>query len=243
MYLRPKEAMEFLQITTRQGLHKIVKNHNITVKSQGVGKPNLYLKADLERYKKDNAKNIKAKKNPQVIEKAKENKKKKENRLKEIKKTSIIVKKELDKIDKEDETNIYKEDFDNIHSDLDISYEEMTKPFNRLGKEKFEETIGLLKEMGLYKDVDLTLVEVYSICFQEVKALEVAYRKSGMLIYDSFGNPRINPIKEDLRKTRKELNDFAKQLGIGAKSRQGLEIKQEKKESMIDILNSKEEFD
>ena len=95
MYLLPNEAMELLQITTRQGLHKVVVNHNITVKSQGAGKPNLYLKSDLERYKKDNAKNIEKKKNPQVIEKAEKVKKEKVERKVKNQKLKVETKKEL----------------------------------------------------------------------------------------------------------------------------------------------------
>lgn len=53
MYISPNEAMRLLEITTRQGLHKIVTLNNVEFKSQGARKTKLiFLKSDLEKYKR-----------------------------------------------------------------------------------------------------------------------------------------------------------------------------------------------
>lgn len=95
MYILPNEAMELLQITTRQGLHKVVVNHNVTVKSQGAGKPNLYLKADLEKYITENKEKIRLKKKHQTLEKAATIKKEKIERKVKAKKLKVETKKQL----------------------------------------------------------------------------------------------------------------------------------------------------
>lgn len=58
MYVSGREAQQILNITTRQGLHKIVTEHNVKIKKQGAGKANLYLRKDIEDYKINNKDNI-----------------------------------------------------------------------------------------------------------------------------------------------------------------------------------------
>jgi len=82
MYVTGKEAQLILNITTRQGLHKIVRENNVEIKKQGAGKPNLYLKSDIEKYTVANEKNIKRYKNKSANKKA------------EVKKKTIEEKKE-----------------------------------------------------------------------------------------------------------------------------------------------------
>lgn len=212
MYILPNEAMELLQITTRQGLHKIVVNHNITVKSQGAGKPNLYLKEDLERYKKDNAKNIKAMKNPQVIENAKEIKEKKEKKKQEV-------------------INIQKRGIMNKN------------PLNPIGQEVFDELMEELKQNGTYQDKDISLLQSYCVSYQKyINAINQSEEELDV-VFDDFGNKKISPYFQIADKCLSQMDKLAKALGIGARNRIGLEIVKPKKESIFDILNSKESFE
>lgn len=236
MYLLPNQAMELLQITTRQGLHKVVVNHNITVKSQGAGKPNLYLKSDLERYKKDNAKNIEKKKNPQVIEKAEKVKKEKVERKVKAKKLKVETKKEL---------NLISED-ENLFDDEDIikpPKEDLQNPLNEIGQNEFNRIIDILTENGTYKEQDRALVLAYSISYQKYIYAVAASAREDDTTSDQFGNLKLHPYFIVSEKSLGIMTKIAAMLGLGIRNRIGLDIKQEKKESIFDILNSKESFE
>ena len=253
MYILPNEAMELLQITTRQGLHKVVVNHNITLKSQGAGKPNLYLKSDLERYKKDNAKNIEKKKNPQVIEKAEKVKKEKVERKVKAKKLKVETKKELKIYKNHDNTGNFTEkktvlEDDNLFDDEDIIKPklldfDMKDLLNEIGQNEFDRVVELLKENGTYKEQDRALVLTYAVSFQNWVFATVASGQQDNTTTDSFGNLKLHPYFMVLDKCLSQMTKIANMLGIGIRSRIGLEIKQEKKESIFDILNSKESFE
>ena len=236
MYILPNEAMELLQITTRQVLHKVVVNHNITVKSQGAGKPNLYLKSDLERYKKDNAKNIEKKKNPQVIQKAEKVKKEKVERKVKAKKLKAEVKKEL---------NLISED-ENLFDDEDIikpKNEDLQNPLNEIGQNEFNRIIDILTENGTYKEQDRALVLAYSISYQKYIYAVAASAREDDTTSDQFSNLKIHPYFLICDKCLTQMTKIANMLGIGIRSRIGIEIKQPKKESIFDILNAKESFE
>lgn len=91
-FITGKKAQEILEITTRQGLEKIVKRYNITKVSQGAGKPNLYhkdetIKAFLDSHKQKEKFNPDAKvKAVKTKEKKTETAAKKETAKKEIEK-------------------------------------------------------------------------------------------------------------------------------------------------------------
>jgi len=244
MYLNPHESMQLLQITTRQGLHKIVKNHNITVKSQGAGKPNLYLKTDLERYKKDNAKNIEKKKNPQVIEKAEKIVKDIKEKKVKNKKLKVEVKKDLKIISEDIEDYNLFDDEDIIKPPLlDTKDFTMSDLLNEIGQDEFNRVVELLKENGTYKEQDRALVLTYAVSYQNWVFATVASAKQDNTTTDSFGNLKLHPYFMVLDKCLSQMTKIANMLGIGIRSRIGLEIKQEKKESIFDILNSKESFE
>ena len=245
MYLLPNQAMELLQITTRQGLHKVVVNHNITVKSQGAGKPNLYLKSDLERYKKDNAKNIEKKKNPQVIEKAEKVKKEKVERKVKAKKLKVEVKKELNLISED-------EPIDNLFDDEDIIKPppplnpndfNMKDLLNEIGQNEFDRVEELLKENGTYKEQDRALVLTYAVSFQNWVFATVASARNDNTTSDQFGNLKLHPYFMVLDKCLSQMTKIASILGIGIRNRIGIDLKEQKKESIFDILNSKESFE
>ena len=238
MYLLPSQAMELLQITTRQGLHKVVVNHNITVKSQGAGKPNLYLKSDLERYKKDNAKNIEKKKNPQVIQKAEKVKKEKVERKVRAKKLKVEVKKEL---------NLISED-ENLFDDEDIIKPklldfEMKDLLNEIGQNEFDRVVELLKENGTYKEQDRALVLTYAVSFQNWVFATVASAREDNTTTNSFGELKLHPYMVVSDKCLTQMTKIASILGLGIRNRIGIDLKEPKKESIFDILNSKESFD
>lgn len=263
MYLLPKQAMELLQITTRQGLHKIVKNHNVTVKSQGAGKPNLYLKQDLEKYMKDNAKNISKTKTKTVIEKAKKKVEKKKKTITRNKKaieetkkdlkledenwTIIEGKENIDKVLKEfqekDIKEIKQEQDQQLKNHLDLPKDdEIENPLNKVGMAEYERVTNLLKEQGTYKEVDRALVLAYAISYQKYIFSTVASGKQDDTTSDDFGNLKLHPYFLVAKESFNQMEKIAKLLGIGARSRVGLEIAQPKKESIFDVLNSKEEF-
>lgn len=242
MYLLPNQAMELLQITTRQGLHKVVVNHNITVKSQGAGKPNLYLKSDLERYKKDNAKNIEKKKNPQVIEKAEKVKKEKVERKVKAKKLKAEVKKELN-LTSEDENLFDDEDIIKPPPPLNPNDFNMKDLLNEIGQNEFDRVVELLKENGTYKEQDRALVLTYAVSFQNWVFATVASAREDNTTTNSFGELKLHPYFTVAEKCANQMSKNAGMLGIGIRSRIGLELKEKKKESIFDILNSKESFE
>ena len=238
MYVLPNKAMELLKITTRQGLFKIVKNHNITVKSQGTGKPNLYLKSDLERYKKDNAKNIEKKKNPQVIEKAEKVKKEKVERKVKAKKLKVETKKELN-LTSEDEP------IDNLFDDEDIIKPppplnpndfNMKDLLNEIGQNEFDRVVQLLKENGTYKEQDRALVLTYAVSFQNWVFATVASARQDNTTSDQFGNLKLHPYFTVAEKCANQMTKNANMLGIGVRSRIGLEIKDNIEDDEVDIF-------
>ena len=246
MYLLPNQAMELLQITTRQGLHKVVVNHNITVKSQGAGKPNLYLKSDLERYKKDNAKNIEKKKNPQVIEKAEKVKKEKVERKVKAKKLKVEVKKELKIYKNPDNTGNFTEkktvlEDENLFDDEDIIKPKlldfnMKDLLNEIGQNEFDRVVELLKENGTYKEQDRALVLTYAVSFQNWVFATVASARNDNTTSDQFGNLKLHPYFTVAEKCANQMTKNANMLGIGVRSRIGLEIKDNIEDDEVDIF-------
>lgn len=234
MYLLPNQAMELLQITTRQGLHKVVVNHNITVKSQGAGKPNLYLKSDLERYKKDNAKNIEKNKTKTVIQKAEKVKKEKVERKVKAKKLKVETKKELNLISENDS-------IDNLFDDEDIIKPklldfEMKDLLNEIGQNEFDRVVELLKENGTYKEQDRALVLTYAVSFQNWVFATVASARQDNTTSDQFGNLKLHPYFTVAEKCANQMTKNANMLGIGVRSRIGLEIKDNIEDDEVDIF-------
>lgn len=245
MYLLPNEAMELLQITTRQGLHKVVVNHNITVKSQGAGKPNLYLKYDLERYKKDNAKNIEKKKNPQVIEKAEKIVKKQNIKKEKHLKVKSQVKKEVDtEIEKDFKvTEIREQKEKEIKKDLELpNDEEIESPLNKVGMAEFQRVTDLLIEQGTYKEVDRALVLAYAISYQKYIFSTVASAKMDDTTMNDFGDLKIHPYFQVADKCLTQMNKLATMIGIGSRSRIGLELTKPRKLTFADIIANTEDF-
>lgn len=222
MYLLPNQAMELLQITTRQGLHKIVVNHNITVKSQGQGKPNLYLKQDLERYRSEILKTGKDKYNKEVTQKAIKIKKEKVERKEKAKKLKEETKKDL--------------------APPVAQVDNPINPLNHIGQDEFNRIVEILTENGTYKEQDRALVLAYAISYQKYIFATIASGKEDDTFIDAFGTLRLHPYYTISDKSLSQMTKIADKLGIGARSRLGMDLKQPKKETIFDILNSEESF-
>lgn len=222
MYILPNEAMELLQITTRQGLHKVASNHNITIKSQGAGKPNLYLKQDLERYRSEILKTGKDKYNREVTKKAIKIKKEKVERKEKAKKLKEETKKDL--------------------APPTTQADNPTNPLNHIGQDEFNRIVDILTENGTYKEQDRALVLAYAISYQKYIYSTIASGKEDDTFIDQFGSIKLHPYFTISDKCLSQMTKIASILGLGVRSRIGLEIKQEKRETIFDILNSKDEF-
>ena len=210
MYITGKQAQLILNITTRQGLHKIVKTENITIKSQGAGKPNLYLESDIKKVaKKTNAQRLKT--NPHLKKKVE-------------KKTAIIKKKKTTVEDTKDKGIMN------------------NNPLNDIGQEVFNELREELIKNGTFENKDISLLQAYCVSYQKyINATNQSADKMDLTM-DDFGNEKPHPYFIIADKSLSQMNKLATMLGIGAKSRVGIEIQKEKKVSVFDMLNQKEEF-
>lgn len=232
MYISPNEAMRLLEITTRQGLHKIVTLNNVEFKSQGAGKPNLYLKSDLEKYKKDNAYNIKTNKPKTLLKKVK----KIEETIKKNKVSNKKLKEEVRK-DLSLESNDEEQPFSKP------TYNDLRNPLNDIGQDEYNRVIEILKENGTYKEQDRGLVLAYAISYQKYIYAIAASAKEDDTTMDQFSNLKIHPYFTVSKDCLSQMIKIAAILGIGVRSRVNLDIKEKKKETIFDILNSKEEFE
>lgn len=237
-YITGKQALLLLEITTRQGLHKIVKEHNITVKSMGAGKPNLYLKLDLENYRKKNKKNIKAMKNPQVIKKAKQIKKTISKNIVNNEKNIKDTRKDLN-LDQEKDIDL---DQDKKQISIKPNYLDLENPLNEIGKMECDRITQLLKKNKTYKDSDRALVLAYSISYQTYIFAVSASTKMDNVTMDDFGNLKVHPYFTISEKSFNNMDKMAKALGIGVKNRVGLDIKEEKEKSFLEVISEKEKF-
>ncbi len=215
--------MELLQITTRQGLHKVATNNNITIKSQGAGKPNLYLKEDLERYRADILSKGKDKYNKEVTQKAIKIKKEKVERKEKAKKLKEETKKDL--------------------APPTAQTDNLTNPLNHIGQDEFNRIVEILTENGTYKEQDRALVLAYAISYQKYIYAVAASAREDDTTSDQFSNLKIHPYFLVADKCLSQMTKIANILGLGVRSSIGIEIKQPKKETIFDILNSKESFE
>ncbi|WP_418186745.1 P27 family phage terminase small subunit [Aliarcobacter lanthieri] len=225
-FVTGKEALLILNITTRQGLHKIVTNNKITVKSKGPGKPNLYLKDDLEKYLSENKKNIEKHKNPKVTEKVKAKKKEIElakNNIKDLKENKA-------------KNSGYEE------KNLDLTHPDFS-PLNEIGQSEYLRVEQLLKEMGTYDEVDRSLLLFYSISYQKyINAVTMSAQQDDTTT-DDFGNLKIHPYFQVADKCFNHMVKLAEKMGIGARSRIGLASKKDdSKKGIFDILAEDNKF-
>ena len=221
-HISGKEAQLILGITTRQGLHKIVKEHNIAVTSQGAGKPNLYLKSEIQDIAKKTQKQ-RDKTNPKLKPKIEKQKKVIKKRVEKEKKAVVEV-----ETFKEAKTNVLdKSDFN---------------PLNEIGEDEYMRAKDLLTSNGTYLELDRGMLLSYAISYQNYMLLVKRSSEVDHTTMDDFGNLKVSPYYTMADKALAQMQKLAKDLGIGVRNRIGLDIKAEKKKSMLDVLNENEEF-
>lgn len=294
-FITGKEAQLILGITTRQQLHNIAKKMNVETKSQGPGKPKLYLKTDIVAYtKRKDDKNIPTKKKPRTIKKAVETKKRvdtkkavREEQLKnkpkkvkeainsftvqicpkcgskkfekitqdliitclcgvvfkdnkEIKTKKVIPKKKP----KEKKVEVEKEEpiqLPKLEKNKKLDSEDFT-PLDGIGQAEFLRVEKLLKLNGTYQELDQSLLLFYAISYQKYINAVVKSGQLDDLTMNETGDEKVHPYFTVAEKSFNHMTKIATALGLGVRNRIGLEIKKEKKKSMMDILNEKEEF-
>lgn len=214
MYITGKEAQFILEITTRQGLHKIVKENSITTKTQGVGKPNLYLKDDVLKAKEARTKTEKYK--PQkIVKKVQKQKKQIEENKEKIK--------EVQKKQKEVQENKKDKNFTLL---------------DKTGEDEFNRIIDLLTQRGTYKEEDRGLALSYAVNYQKWANAVVSSAEYADIATDDHGNQKIHPYFGIAKQCQDNMIKIANQLGIGARARIGLDIKK-KKVSFADAFATK----
>jgi phage terminase small subunit len=211
MYVGRDEALKIVKITTRQGLSKFVKKHNIRTERECNGKPTFYNKEDLLKAYAESYAN-KTKYNPTLEKKSIDIQKKKEKIAEErvAKKKEAMLKsgKVLDEIGQSELIRVEKE----------------------------------LKNFGIYRESDRSLLLSYAIAYSNYIYYTTLSRSLDHTSIDMGGNQKVSHYLAVADKFFSQMDKMASKLGIGAKSRVGLEIKKEKKVSVFDIINTKEEL-
>ena len=119
----------------------------------------------------------------------------------------------------------------------------MSDLLNEIGQDEFNRVVELLKENGTYKEQDRALVLTYAVSYQNWVYATIASAKQDNTTTDQFGTLKLHPYFTVAEKCATQMSKNAAMLGIGIRSRIGLDIKEKKKESIFDVLNSKESFE
>jgi len=214
-YITAKESLKILNISSVRTLQRYRDKHDIDIRDIGQGKPKLYLKSDIEKIAKPK-KDIKKYIPPKT--------------KKIIKKKETIQKKRIEK---------------NTETKQTAKVEAIKagfNPLNELGQDEFQRVYDLLQTRGTYKDEDRSIIVSYAISFQNyILAIKISNENDNTTT-DDFGNLKVHPYFTIADKSLTQMNKLSVMLGIGARSRIGLEIKEKKKASMFDVMNEKEEF-
>lgn len=216
MYITGKEAQLLLDITTRQGLIKIVKEHNITTKPQGAGKPNLYLRDDIIKAKESRRKTAKHK--PKKT-------------IKKVQKQKEIIE------DKKQESENNRKKITEYQDSKDLN------PLSEIGKMIYDSVIEELRENGTFEKVDLSLVQAFASCYQNwLISTKISSEKSNSTT-DNYGNEKISPHFLIAEKSLNQVLKIGAMLGIGVRSRIGIDTKKQKdKKTLYDLIESNEEW-
>ncbi len=256
-FITGKEAQLLLEITTRQQLRNIVVKNSIETKSLGAGKPNIYLKSDIEKYLKKPKTSPKAQKtNKKLIVKKKKQievkkavrKKQLENKPKPIPKQKTVE----EIISSESEKNINKI-FDNLAEKGDIltgdGYSapintpdnkkldnEDFNPLNAIGQAEFLRVERLAKANGTYEDLDQSLLLFYSISYQKYINAVVKSEELDDLTMNDAGEYKVHPYFQVADKCFTHMSKIAVMLGIGVRNRIGIESKKKEKKNISDVI-------
>jgi phage terminase small subunit len=122
------------------------------------------------------------------------------------------------------------------------SEDELKNPLNHIGQAEYDRIIDIMTENGTFKEQDRAIVMSYAISFQKYVFAVAASAMEDDTTMDQFGNLKLHPYFMVADKCLTQMTKIANVLGIGVRSRIGLEMKKEKKETIFDVLNQKEEF-
>lgn len=236
-FITGKEAQLLLEITTRQQLRNIVVKNGIETKSLGAGKPNIYLKSDIEKYLKKPKTSPKAQKtNKKLIVKKKKQievkkavrKKQLENKPKPVKK--IIPKEKTIEIEKEDSIQLPK-----LEDNKKLDNEDFN-PLNAIGQAEFLRVERLAKANGTYEDLDQSLLLFYSISYQKYINAVVKSEELDDLTMNDAGEYKVHPYFQVADKCFTHMSKIAVMLGIGVRNRIGIEAKKKEKKNIGDVI-------
>lgn len=225
-YITGKQAQLIIGITTRQGLHKIAKEHSIETKSQGAGKPNLYLESDV---------NIAAKK---VKSRIKKYKPKLEKKILNKKQKIIETVENLEEQHKEADKKL-QEIRDKQKEDIDVKGR---NPLNEIGQSEFLRVEQILITNGTYQPLDRAVLLAYCISYQKYIDAVVRSEESDNTTMNDIGDLKIHPYFVIADKCLTQMTKLSNVLGIGSRNRLGLDVKKEKKVSVFDMMKQEEEF-
>ncbi len=211
-----KQSLEILGIKTVRSFLRYKAQYGIQEIVVGAGKAKLYLRSEVEGLKKIN--NPKSYDKPQT----KIRKKKIEKTIEKNAKLKEETKKDL--------------------APPTTQTDNPTNPLNHIGQDEFNRIVEILTENGTYKEQDRALALAYAISYQKYIYAVAASAREDDTTSDQFSNLKIHPYFLVADKCLSQMTKIANILGLGVRSRIGLEIKSPKKETLFDILNSKDEF-
>lgn len=109
---------------------------------------------------------------------------------------------------------------------------------NKIGIEEEDRVIELLKKGGVLSELDNAMIRAYSLAFQEWNTAEASLIKQGTVIENSSGNPIANPYLRIRDNAFKRMLEVSREMGFTVKSRSKMDFKEQKEESeMMKILS------
>lgn len=118
--------------------------------------------------------------------------------------------------------------------------EEKTKnPLNKTGQDEYLRVEKELKDKGLYLESDRAYLLVYAIAYQNYMFYVDLSASLDHTSQDQNGGEKVHPYFTVADRCFNQMEKAATKLGIGARNRIGLEIKQPKTGLMADILNKR----
>lgn len=222
MYISGQQAQLLLDITTRQQLRNIVVKNNIGKKSQGAGKPNLYLKEDIEKYLTQEKNRGKTKADTKKIKTVK---KKIETKKKTIKKNLEARPSELDP--PKPPTEKQKEQAEE---------EKEFTPLNKIGQDEYLRVEQELTALGTYESVDRSILLFYAISYQKyINAVTQSAQYDDVTMND-IGDLKVHPYFTIAKTCLADMHKLARDMGIGVRNRIGVEVKKKKEKGIMDMM-------
>lgn len=115
-------------------------------------------------------------------------------------------------------------------------------PLNAIGQAEFLRVEKLAKANGTYQDLDQSLLLFYAISYQKYINAVVKSEQLDDVTMNEAGDLKVHPHFTVAKTCLADMHKLAKDLGLGVRNRMGLELKKEKKQSMMDIISATEEF-